>query len=96
VEVCEVSIGGLMLMERMLGYDRVILIDAFYPGNGKPGSFRRLTLEDMRAATPTHHSVSSHDASLITALEMREHMGLPLPSEIIIYAIEVEKRPRFR
>ena len=90
VEVCEVSIGGLRLMERMLGYDRVILIDAFYPGNGKPGSIRRLTLEDMRAATPTHHSVSAHDTSLITALEMGEHIGLPLPQEVIIYAVCVE------
>ena len=37
IDVSEVSVGGLGLMERMLGYDRVILIDAFQHGGGQPG-----------------------------------------------------------
>ena len=90
VEVCEVSIGGLRLMERMLGYDRVILVDACQPGHGLPGTFQRLTLEEMKTLSPTQHFASSHDTNLITALEMGERAGLSLPKEIIIYAVEVE------
>jgi hydrogenase maturation protease len=100
VEVSEVSVGGLRLMERLLGYERVILVDAFQPGDpleatgdycGQPGTFRRLTLSELKAIGPTQHSVSAHDTSLVTALEMAEQMGLPAPREIVIYGVAVEE-----
>lgn len=90
IEVGEVSLGGLTLMERMVGYDRVILIDARQSQNGQPGTIQRITLEDRGAITPTQHSASAHDASLDTALEVGRRLGMPLPAEIIIYAVEVE------
>jgi hydrogenase maturation protease len=90
VEVSEASVGGLRLMERILGYHRVILIDALYNSHNNPGVIHRMTLEDLRTISPTQHSASAHDTSLVTALEMGQWMDLPLPEEIIIYAIEVE------
>lgn len=95
IDVSEASVGGLGLMERLIGYDRVILIDALYnghptsPGCG-PGTIRRLTLDQLRTISPTQHSASAHDTSLVTALDMGRRMGLSLPKEVIIYAIEVE------
>lgn len=92
VEISEASVGGLRLLERMLGYDRVILIDALYRGctpstgsryGGAPGVIHRLTLDDLQAISPTQHSASAHDTNLVTALEMGRQMGLPLPQEII-------------
>ena len=82
-------------MERVVGYDRVILIDAMHqgyrtPAGPQPGTIHRLTLADLRQISPTQHSASAHDTSLVTALEMGERMGLALPAEFIIYAIEVE------
>ena len=90
IDIAEVSVGGLTLMESMIGYDRVILIDALQHGDVKPGTIHRLTLEDLKTINPTQHGASPHDASLITALEAGQRMGLPLPREITIYAIEVE------
>jgi hydrogenase maturation protease len=104
IDVSEASVGGLGLMERVLGYDRVILIDALHnpvekPGVGQhpsaslgrnPGATHRMTLDDLRDISPTQHSASAHDTSLVTALEMGERIGLSLPREFIIYAIEVE------
>ena len=90
IEVSEVSVGGLGLMERMLGYDRVILIDAFQNGGGRPGAVYRLTLDDLRSASPTQHSASAHDTNLVTALDMARRMGLSPPAETIVYAVEVE------
>jgi hydrogenase maturation protease len=103
VEVSEASVGGLRLMERVVGYERVILIDALHhpienqagqhPAASlgrNPGTIHRLILEDLRNISPTQHSASAHDTSLITALEMGQRLGLPLPKEFIIYAIEVE------
>lgn len=90
IEVSELSVGGLHLMERMLGYDRIILIDALHRSDNKPGAIHRLSLDDLRAISPTQHSASTHDTSLITALDMAHRIGLTLPQEITIYAIEVE------
>ncbi len=90
IEVSEASVGGLGLLERVLGYERVVLIDALHTGHNNPGLIHRLTLDDLRNISPTQHSASAHDTSLVTALEMGERMGLHLPKEIIIYAIEVE------
>jgi len=49
-----------------------------------------MSLEDLQAISPTQHSASPHDASLVTALETGRRMGLKLPHEITIFAIEVE------
>jgi hydrogenase maturation protease len=90
IEVCEVSVGGLRLMERMLGYERVILVDALQPGDGLPGTVRRLTYDDLTAMSPTQHAANAHDTSLVTALEAASRMGMPVPREIIIYGIGVQ------
>jgi hydrogenase maturation protease len=88
--ITECSVGGLTLMENMVGYDRVILVDAIQTQNSPPGAIHRLTLDDLRAISPTQHAASPHDASLITALEAGKHLGMTLPEEVVIYAVEVE------
>ncbi len=90
VVVQEVSIGGLTLMETMLGFDRVILIDALERPDVLPGALLRLTLPDLERISPTQHSASPHDVNLVTAFELGRRMGLPLPTSVIIYAIGVE------
>lgn len=95
IEINEVSVGGLSLMESMIGYDRVILIDAFQKADGNPGTVHKMTLQDLIAISPTQHSASPHDASLVTALEAGQRLGFHLPKEIIIYAIEVDNVEEF-
>jgi len=104
IEVSEASVGGLELMERLLGYERVILIDALhhparevpagqhpFASRGRnPGTIHRMTLDDLRGISHTQHSASAHDTSLITALDLAGRMGYALPGEVIIYAVEVE------
>ncbi len=92
IDVQEVSVGGLTLMETMLGYDQVILVDAFEQEGMAPGTIQRMTLDDLRTVSPTQHSASPHDASLVTAFDLGQRMGLPLPaaSQIVIFAIGVE------
>jgi hydrogenase maturation protease len=78
------SLGGLALMERLVGYDRAILVDAIQTRGGEPGALYRLTLDDL----PTLHANSAHDASLKAALALGRQLGAKLPEEIVIYAIE--------
>ena len=91
LHVTEASVGGLRLMEMMIGYDRAIIIDAFTNGaDNQPGRMHRMTLDDLRTISPTQHSASAHDTTLVTALDSGKAMELHLPGEVIIFAIEVE------
>jgi hydrogenase maturation protease len=90
VEVREVSVGGLTLMEHMVGWEKVVLIDALQTGSSPYGAVRRMTVDERAAMSPTQHSASPHDASLITALAFARRMELDLPEDIVIYAVEVE------
>jgi hydrogenase maturation protease len=90
IDVEEACVGGLALMERMIGYDRAILIDALDPGHAPSGTVQRLELADLQRLCPTLHSASAHDTNLVTALEAGRRIGLPLPSQITIFAVAVE------
>ena len=89
--ITEASVGGLRLMELLLGYDNVIIVDAItMKENRCPGKIHRMTLNDLREISPTQHSSSPHDTSLVTALDAALKMGYHIPKNILIYAIEVE------
>jgi hydrogenase maturation protease len=85
VDVAEDYWGGLRLMERLIGYDRAIIVDAIVTG-APPGTIHRLTPDDL----PTQHSASAHDVNLPTALEFGRQAGARLPqtSDILLVAVE--------
>ena len=87
VEVDCVSLGGLSLMERMMGYDRAILIDAIATGQMPAGTVTRFALEEL-PKPGAGHTTSAHDTSLHTALEIGRAMGARLPDEVTVIAIE--------
>lgn len=90
IDVSEACVGGLSLMERMVGYERVILIDAMCVQPVRPGTIRRMDLEDLREMIPSQHIASAHDTNLLTALDAGRRMSLPLPDRVTLFAIEAE------
>jgi hydrogenase maturation protease len=90
VAVAEACVGGLRLLEMVGGYARLILVDAIQTASGQPGAIYRLTPDDFadprRAASL--HSGCSHDMDLFTALEFGRQLGMALPKEFVIIAIE--------
>ena len=87
VEVGEDYWGGLRLMERLVGYDRAIVIDAICTG-APPGTIHRLQPD----AIPTQRSASAHDVNLPTALAWAAKPALHLPEDrhILLVGIEAE------
>ncbi len=81
--------GGLSLMERLIGYDRALIIDAINTAQQPQGTVTCFRLEDLpsRAAS---HLASAHETTLSTALRVGRAMGAALPAEIIIVAIEAQ------
>jgi len=91
VEVDYVALGGLSLMERMTGYERVILVDSIFTGEKPVGSVTTFPLGALPDLT-AGHSASAHDTSLRTALNVGRSMNLPLPEDdqVLVVAIEAQ------
>ena len=80
------AIGGLELLELIRDYKKVIIIDAIKTLNGKPGDVYFMTPASFRE---TSNISNLHDISFLTALELAKTLEIPVPSEILIIAVEI-------
>ncbi len=80
------SQAGLDLLDLLAGYDKAIIVDAIQTGERKSGQVYRL---ETGAFSDTRHASMPHDVNFATALELGRRLDLPLPREIVIFAIEV-------
>ena len=91
-EFIEVSSGGINLMEYMEGFQRAVVIDAIVTGRHKAGTVFKFIYPDI---PHTKNTVSTHDIDLPAAIELGKHLGISLPSEIIIFAVEAKDTVNF-
>ncbi len=91
VAVLCLSLGGLALMEHLVGYRRVMIVDAMATG-APAGTLHWLDAPD-RGDLGVQHTASVHDLSLASALAMGRELGLNLPAEIRV--VGVEAAPEF-
>jgi hydrogenase maturation protease len=89
VEVDCLSLGGLSLMERLLGYDQVVLVDSMETGQSPVGSVRTFPLASL-SDPMAGHSGSAHDTSLITALKTAESIGAKIPKRVDVVTVEAQ------
>jgi hydrogenase maturation protease len=89
VDVDCAALGGLSLMERMLGYGRVILIDSMWTGAQPEGTVSSYSLDEL-PNPGAGHTASPHDTSLVTALRTAEMMGAVIPERVDVVAIETQ------
>ncbi len=86
-EVITASLAGFNLLDLLAGYQRAFIVDAIETKEGTVGDIYRLTPEDLKFS---RRLASVHDINLVTALELGKTLGLSLPEEIIIYAVEAQ------
>ncbi len=94
VEVDCVAVGGLSLMERLVGYDRAILVDAFHGSGDPPGTLRVRTLDEV-PGRETSHLDSAHDVPLGVALEAGRRLGAVLPARVDVVSVEAARVDTF-
>lgn len=83
------SLGGISLMEHLIGYQRAILVDAF--ALDEPlGSILILKLEDLPNYS-AFHTTSAHDTSLQNAIELGKSMGADLPDDVTVVGIATKR-----
>ena len=85
-----VSLGGLSLMEHLIGYQHAILVDAIQSSQHPLGTCLRFPLEALPDPT-AGHLASTHDTSLLNALQVGQLLGAELPRSIAVLAIVAEK-----
>ena len=89
VDVDCLSLGGISLMEHLIGYDRAVLIDAF--ALDEPiGSILVLKLNDLPNYS-AFHTTNAHDTSLQNAIEFGRSMGVQLPDDVEIVGIATRR-----
>jgi hydrogenase maturation protease len=89
VEVDCVALGGLSMMERLTGYDFVVIIDAFFTGSAPVGTVNQYLLNELPDLS-SGHTTAIHDTSLRNALNIGRGMDIPLPLDENIHIVAVE------
>jgi hydrogenase maturation protease len=86
IDVVEASIGGLSLMEAMIGYERVILVDALWSPERETGQVIEF---DAGHLPDTLNTSSAHDVDLPTALRVGRRLGAVLPADEHIQIVAI-------
>ena len=74
-------------LELLAGYDRAIIVDAIKTRKGKPGHIYKLKPDSIAG---TRHTNSTHGIDFAATIELGKRLGMDLPKDIIIFAIEAE------
>lgn len=85
-DVMESSLAGLALLDLLVDYDRVIIIDCVKTGHRPPGTLYELGPEDLDPVI----APSPHYAGLPELLAVATALELHAPRTIRIFALEVQ------
>lgn len=85
-DVIESSLSGMALLDLFIGYEQAIIIDAVKTGRNPPGTIYELSPTDLSTVL----APSPHYAGLPELIVTAQRLHLDFPTEIKIFAIEVE------
>jgi hydrogenase maturation protease len=91
VTVAELGTAGLALLEQLTDISSLILVDAILSG-AAPGTVVELRGGDINRGL---HLGCTHEADLSTAIAFGAALGVSLPSDILLVAIEAEEVTTF-
>ncbi len=86
VTVLETSRNWLDILDLLAGHEKVVIIDRIQTKEGKVSEVYRLDPEDFDAGA---YAISPHHINFGGALKLGKRLGMVLPQEIVVFAIEV-------
>jgi len=94
IDVKDTSIDGLNLLELIVGYDKVIIIDAIMTDDGEVGGICRLKPEDIGG--PAQSTISAHHLNLLTTIKLgRRLFPKKMPGEVMVLAVGIQEVTEF-
>ena len=91
-DIIKSSAATMDIIPKLVGYNRLIVIDAVQLGSVPIGTVHHFSLEDLAS---TVRKSSPHDINFATAFSMAEQWGYHIPADIRIYGIEVKELSKF-
>jgi len=86
-EVIPTSSDWICILDHLDGFRRLVVVDTISTGCHPPGTVRALSPSELGSDSPLY---SIHHLSVIEALELGGSMGLSMPTELTVYAIEID------
>ena len=83
--VSETAEHGMALLDHLIGYERVILLDAIQTGEHPPGTVIELDPSELSAV----YAPSPHYAGLPELLAVARQLELDFPQRFRIFAVEI-------
>jgi len=84
--------SGFGLLDHMMGYDQVILIDSIITGKTDIGGVHHFSSSDFSQHVP----FSIHSTDIISILEYSRKCGFSVPDKIEFLAVEIEDNQTFK
>lgn len=88
----ELAIGGLGLLDFIIGYSHCIIIDAILTGNSSPGTIRRF---DFHPGSDPVKLTTSHQIDLGQVLALGKLFTDDIPHRVTVFGVEVSEIHRF-
>ena len=85
VDVLAGTRGGFELIDLLRGYSRAIIVDCLTLPDPQPGNVRQLGLHAVAGSARLQNV---HEISVGTAFRLAERMSIPMPADVVIYAVE--------
>ena len=76
---------GLALLDFFVGRRAVILVDSIQTGRVAPGTVHELDATELKQLTGR----TPHFLGVGETLALGRHLGLPIPDQVTVFAIEV-------
>ena len=83
-DTASIILAGMELLDILVGYDHVFLIDAATGTGGEPGELKEIS--DGRGAL---HLFTSHGVNFFDLLNLGRDMGLKMPEPAAVFGIEI-------
>jgi len=89
IDVMDVNVDGLNLFDFILGYDRLVVIDAIVTEDGEIGEIYRLKPEQI--CSPSGSAISPHHYTLASTIEIGNRLfPREIPQDVVVFAINTE------
>jgi hydrogenase maturation protease len=87
VEVIFAPTAGFGLLDLLKDREAVLIVDAILTGRAEPGTVHFFSAGIL---TPSYNLINSHQINLPTALELGKQLGMAMPSDIQVVAVEAQ------
>ena len=90
VDVISTPLTGLHLLDLMVGYDALFLIDAMITTENPPGELKFIPPDELSLP-----NLCSHGFNLLEILKLGKKLGLSVPELKWVYGITIGRSPAF-